>query len=296
MNLDKLILKQSSKKKAQIKLLKSYLANPGRFCSLVLGDRGTGKKFWINQLKDKDKKLTIVNAKTSESSYDYWETQFETAHQGYLLLEDIELLDKKSQAILFDGLGTQDGKFGFTEKKYEFQLICTSTKGITSLRDTEKYLTHRFFDRIAQFIACFPNFSESSNRIIDDFKSTWEKFQFKTEYPKLIEPWLGETAHKLYGNFRDLDKLCIIWNNYQLMGKAEKDILILVKDDFKNYYRFPEVTTESIYELHFSRDKTYKNMLDDFKSQLKYWAKSEFGSLRKASDSLGISHRTMEGW
>ena len=296
MNLEKLLSNQPKKRKEQIELLKWYLLNPGGFCLLVLGDRGTGKKFWINQLKDDDKVLTIVNAKISESSYDYWETQFKKAHQGYLLLEDIELLDKQSQAILFDGLGTEDGTFGFSEKKYEFQLISTSTKSIKSLRDTEKYLTHRFFDRIGQLIVSFPNFSESSNRILNDFKSTWKKFKFETEYPKLIEPWLGETAHKLYGNFRDLDKLCIIWNNYQLMGKSEEEIFKLVKEDFNKFYRFPETATEHIYKSPFSRDKTYQDMLDHFKLKLKDWAKSEFGSLRKASESLGISHRTMERW
>jgi len=289
---------QPKKRKDKIDLLTSYLDNPGRFSILILGNRGTGKKFWIKEKYKEleDFNIIQINAALTESSNEFWTKQFALAHKGILIIEDTELLTKETQAVLFDGLGTHNGKYGFESKEFEVNIIFTSSKTISALRNTERYLSDKFFDRIAQLIVAFPNFQQCANKITQDFKNTWNKFKFKTTYPDLLIPWLNENAHKLHGNFRDLDKLCIIWNNFQLLGKTEEEILKEIKANFLSTHGFPEVKKESVHQLHFSRDITYQDLVDDFKRQLKVWVKAEFSSLRDAGESLGVSHRTIERW
>ena len=157
-------------------------------------------------------------------------------------------------------------------------------------------MNHKFFDRIAQLVVEFPGFSECANFIDKDLKVTWQKFEFKTAYPTLLENWLKTNAQRLHGNFRDLDKLCINWNNYQILGWSEEKIFKRIKEDFVKYYHYPVAKKETRFEVHYSRDKTYKETLDDFKSQYKTWAIDEFKSLRSAAKYLGVSKRTMERW
>lgn len=280
----------------QIKLLEAHLSNPGRFSILIIGDRGTGKKFWLAKIDAVKTKPIIVNASLTEASKSYWESQFKQADKGTFVVEDVEGLTKENQAILFEGLATVNGAFGFESKKYEVQIIFTSSKNISILRDSEKYLTHKFFDRIAQLVVRFPNFNECANTISDDLKHTWNKFEFNTAYPLLLENWLQKVAHTLHGNFRDLDKLCINWNNYQLMHKKEEAILKLIEKDFSEYYRFPESKKEDMPNVHFSREKKYRDALHDFQLEFKKWAKEEYGTLRKAANEMGVSARTMERW
>lgn len=285
---------QPKKRLEKIRLLESYLLNPGRFSILVLGNRGTGKKVWIRQ-KHKSNFYTINSALTKPSEQ-FWEEKFKQADQGILIIEDVELLTKETQEVLFDGLATTDGNFGYASKIYEVRIVFTSSKGVSVLRETEKYLSHKFFDRIAQLVVRFPNFNECANKIENDFKNTWKKFEFTTAFPDELIPWLNENAHTLHGNFRDLDKLCIIWNNYQLMGLSEEKILKKVKEDFDGFNKFPEMREESFFEINFSTETSYHDMLDNFRRQVKIWAKKEFPSLRKAGEALGVSHRTIERW
>jgi len=287
------ITSQPGKRKKQINMLKSYLKNPGRFSILVLGDRGTGKTFWVNHI---GKEVISFHASTAKSCKEFWEKQFELSHQKILLIEDIEQLNQLSQEVLFEGLSTQNGSFGYQDKNYEVTIVFTSSKKVSILRDSEKYLTNKFFDRIAQLVVEFPNFEQCGNSIIKDFKAIWGKFKFTTKYPNSIEPWLKNNAHNLHGNFRDLDKLCIVWNNYQLSDIDEDKILPIVKYDFQKFYRFPETKDENVYELVFSKEETYQDMLENFRREVKAWAKEEFPSLRAAAEVLKISHRTIERW
>ena len=214
---------QPKQRRAQIDYLEACMTNPGRFSVLVLGSRGTGKKHWIKE-KYREKSIIEIAAGTTEPSATFWTKQFEKANKGILIVEDVEELSKENQHILFKGLSTSNGSFGFEEpKEYEVRIVFTSVKDISILRDTEKYLSHRFFDRIAQLVVRFPGFTETSRTITQDLESTWNKFKFETAYPVLLSEWLKEIAHRLHGSFRDLDKLCINWNNYQLM-----DIKILI--------------------------------------------------------------------
>ncbi len=47
--------------------------------------------------------------------------------------------------------------------------VFVSSFDITLLRDTEQYLLHTFFDRIAQLVTKLPSFKDSDRNIYEDF-------------------------------------------------------------------------------------------------------------------------------
>lgn len=292
--------KQPKERIKSIERLESFLNNTGRFSILVLGHRGTGKKFWIYKKYMGKLVLHRVNAAVVETSKTYWESQFKKANHGILIVDDVDQLSKANQEILFDGLATTsgDGKYGYESKEYEIRVVFTSIKDIALLRDTEQYLSHKFFDRIAQLVVKFPSFKDSSSNIKKDLQATWDKFKFNTVYPILLEEWLEKQNYEkvLHGNFRDLDKLCINWNNYQLMEIEESKILDYIINDFNDYYHFPEPKYEGVFDFTFSKDISYHETLHAFKVKYKKWAKKEYGTLKAASEALNVSRRTMEGW
>lgn len=300
----KLLKDQPQKRKNVIERLYTYLSNPGRFSILILGDRGTGKTFWVEQFAEAEKlNLIIRRARLTEEKEEYWEQLLKDSNKGILLIKDIELLSAKSQELLFEAMSTKDGNFGLKVKKYEVRIVFTSSKSVSLLRDSNRYLSSYFFDRIAQLVVEFPNFANCSNKVVEDFKFTWEKFQFPSKYPEILEQWLKENAHTLNGNFRDLDKICINWDNLfrslkrsgSLIEEGLKNIKSQVIEDFKTYNHFPEVKESAVYEIYFE-DKKYEDLKDEFKFKLRTWAKEKYGSLRKAGEALGVSPRTMERW
>lgn len=296
---EKLLNAQPRKRKEKIKILASFLKNEGRFSTLVLGDRGTGKKYWTGQVSiSLEKKFHLVNAALTEATVSYWEEQFQKADNGVLVIKDVEKLGKDSQELLFEGLSTLQGEglFGFENKIYAIHPVFTSSKHISMLRDSDKYLNPKFFDRTAQLVVKFPNFKECGNGYKNDLQSCWEHFSFNTDYPKKLEDWLETKMESLHGSFRDLHKMCINWNNYQKAGWNENDILKQIENDFNDFYHIPEQNKDAIFEIHFSDGKTYQELQDEFKKQLKSWAKEAFSSNRKAAEMLQISHRTMERW
>jgi hypothetical protein len=300
-------LSETKERADAIKKLEGFLLNPGRFSVLVLGMRGTGKTHWIQQIQkhhSDNKHLTgliIVNAALAKNSnQDYWDDKFKKAHNKLLVIEDVEKLSKESQEILFDGLSTGEGaKYGFDEKKYEFRLVFTSTYDVKTLRDTEEYLSHKFFDRISQFVIKLPSYSDLKHTVWRDFESTWKKMKFKSknEMPgDQLRNWLETISQKLHGHFRDLDKIAINWHHYRTLDIKEDDILALVKDDFTELFHFPEHKSELSDSFNIDSRLNWEANLRDFRRLYKDWIKVKYGSLRKGEKEAGISYRTMERW
>ena len=291
------------KRKDEILKLKSYMLNPGYFSILLLGERGTGKSFWIDEIVKKNKNIGEVlniNAFLAEDKKEYWAEQLKKSDNGILVIDEVEKLTKINQELLFQAMQTTNGKYGFEKKEYRIRIIFTSIFDITTLKNSEKYLSHKFFDRIGQFILQLPSFQSVSSNIEADFAATWEKLTFTTKKKipknKIIE-WLNLNAdRKLKGNFRDLDKICINWHNYRLLGYKEDDIYELIINDFSKYLKYPEHKTETHDEFHFSNEMTHDEIMKGFKQQYKKWAKREYVNLKIAGKKLGISHRTMERW
>lgn len=310
-------------RKDTIEELLGFLKNPGFFSILLLGSRGTGKSYWLSEIikylsvestkteqKSDIEQVTInnkyniitVNALISKNTdKDYWEAVFKKADNGFLVIDDVEELSKETQAILFEYLSTTNGKYGLEEKKYSCRIIFTSSLDIKSLRDNQRYLLNKFYDRISQLVTRFPSFSEFNSNIWKDFKKTWDKMAFKeNKVPNTLKIWMEGNSHKFHGNFRDLDKLAINWNNCKLIGMNDEDTFEKVTNDFFKLFHFPEHKSENedAFPLNIDTDDNYTEIMKNFKAHLKAFAKRKYGKLSKAKDGkpLGVSYRTMEAW
>lgn len=295
-------------RKEILETLYGYLKNPGRFSILLLGSRGTGKLYWLNEIvkfnKEQDCLSEIISVNgwiAKDTDEKFWEQKFTEANNKLLVIDEVEELSKKTQAILFECLSTSNGKYGWEEKKHECRIVFTSTNEINTLRDSENVLLNKFFDRISQLVVAFPSFSEKNISIWDDFQATWNKMVFpKENLPKKeFEDWLKIHSHKFHGNFRDLDKLAINWRNYQLVGVKENEILGKVSKDFFSLYHFPEHKSENKNAFYVKENLDFYNEIQPmFLKFVKEFAKAKYGKLSKAPEGkpLGVPYRTMERW
>lgn len=295
-------------RKEILETLFGFLQNPGRFSILLLGARGTGKLYWLGEIvkhyNDKDCLSDIIAVNgliAKDTDENFWEQKFAEANNKLLIVDEVEELSKRTQAILFECLSTNNGKYGWKEKRHECRIVFTSTNEITTLRDSENVLLNKFFDRISQLVVAFPSFSEKNISIWDDFKATWSKMIFpKDKLPKKdLEDWLKTHSHKFHGNFRDLDKIAINWRNYQLAGVNEKEILGKVSKDFFSLYHFPEHKSENKNAFYIKENLDFYNEIQPmFLKFVKEFAKAKYGKLSKAPEGkpLGVPYRTMERW
>lgn len=301
-------LKSETKERTEaIRKLEGFLLNPGRFSVLVLGMRGTGKTHWLQAIQNSHisekhlNGLVVVNAALAKNSnQEFWNEKFQQADKKLLVVEDVEKLSNESQEILFDGLSTGEGaKYGFGEKNFEFRIAFTSTFDIKTLRDTEEYLSHKFFDRVSQFVVKLPSYTDATKSIWKDFQLTWKKMKFEkmNVMPNIeLRNWLESHSHELHGHFRDLDKIAINWHHYRIVGKRESDILGLVTEDFRELFHFPEHKSELSTSFHIDGSLDWEGNLRKFRKHFKEWVKVEFGSLRKGEMKVGVSYRTIERW
>ena len=305
-NIHNLLLKsQPPDRLKSIKFLVASLKNPGRFSILLLGEAGTGKSFWtqllhkVQQAKEgSTAKLIAVNSHLAEPSFEFWESKLKDAEKGILLVENIESIGE-NQHYLFEALSTENGKFGFTEKKYEVVPVFTSKVDVSSLRKSDKGLSSAFFDRISQLVVSFPPLYETPNSTQEDFINVWKGMEFKENNQVPGEDsfkWIRKNVKNLHGNFRDLQKIAIQWHHYRFMGMVEDKISELVFDSFSEKSSFPEENTKLEDGFFFQSGKTYDDLLRGFRKEVKKWAKNEHGDLKTAAQKLDISPRTFDRW
>jgi transcriptional regulator of aromatic amino acid metabolism len=300
-------IRMNKKRQVAESLLSAYLSNPGRFSMLILGKPGTGKSHWVRQIQsqicdqvDCTKSLHEVSLRTIEPNKEAWINIFEQAHGGILVLKELEHI-KPHDALLFEALSTADGSFGFSqEKRFKIRIVFTTSYGIDSLRKTEELISHRLFDRIAQLVVKFPSLREYNRGIWKDFQATWQKmaFQAQAELPGTpLKIWLEkEHADFLHGNFRDLDKIAILWHQFRLMEVEEAEILEKVKAQLFTYSAYPEQHTDLGDAFYFQAGKSKDELMGEFKASLKRWAINTYGTSRKAEEALGIGKRTWDRW
>lgn len=294
-------------RKEAIEKLSISLSNPGRFSILVIGDQGTGKTHSIHELQndlidhDSCQGVVTIFSGLAEETFDYWNDLFKRSEKKILLIEEVDKLSQRNQDILFDCISTTNGLFGFKEKSVRCRLVFTSTFGIDKLRDDRRFLTAKFFDRISQLVVEMPNLKKDQRNILNDFKTTWVKMKFKDfgEIPDMgsgLGDWLVKQVDKMYGNFRDLDKIVINWHNYRLMKKKDDAILIYIKEDFEKFLHNPKQVMFSDNIFIFNEDDNYETLRDNFKRKLKIWAESLYGDKYNAAKKLVVSVRTLERW
>ena len=292
-----------------IKKLKIMMDYPGRFPILVIGDAGTGKTHWIEKMSEEavefKGKIKFLSSSLCQDSLEFWTKEFSEADMHFLVIEEVEKLSNHSQELVFEAISTKDGLYGFEEKDKTIRLIFTTTFPIAKIRDDRRYLSAKFFDRISQFVVEFPNFERTQTSIQNDFNATWKKmfdkdelYKYKCPNSKELVTWLESEAYRMYGNFRDLDKIVINWNLLQLHGKDDVHILKQIKDEFKQLLHNPSQKIADDNTLVFDEDLSYYENLCNFRKKIKNWAVAiNSGNKDKAAtNTLKISKRTMERW
>jgi len=161
-------------------------------------------------------------------------------------------LNEQQQNILTNALSTTDGTIGLNDNRGFKRIIFTSSFDVMQLRENREHLIARFWDIISQLVIKVPSFKDYSSDIKNDFKAVWEYMNFK-EYPKPPEGrgflyWLSQNCKTFTGNFRDLDKIAILWNQYRIINYSdtkqkfksdvEARIFRKVREDFEAFTHF----------------------------------------------------------
>lgn len=292
--------------------LKYFIQNPGYFSVLILGESGTGKGFMLLEVL---KELEGFDETQLKSFYPFeiGQTEEEISkifESKYILIKNIEELSDSQQLILTKALSTSDGTIGIKPYKSLKRIIFTSSYDVNQLTEDQSRLVVRFWDRISQLVIKVPSFKDFSSEIIIDFKQVWEKMDFK-EYPKLPENgeftfWLKENCGNFSGNFRDLDKIAILWHQYRIIeyeglkqkfkSDVEARIFRKVRKDFEELVHFPtqKADTTNIFEI--VKGKTWEQIERDFHATFKKWAKRNYGSIKAATKELNMPLRKMDKW
>lgn len=291
--------------------LKYYFQNPGYFSILLLGDTGTGKEFILmNILKEKE-----ISSEKFTISYPFQigDTEEEISkifEKNYIIIKNAEELSVVQQNILFKALSTKDGKIGLNKNRSLKRIIFISSFNVQQLRESKKYWSDKFWDRVAQLVIRLPSFKDFSANIKSDFKSVWEKMEFK-EYKKLpvdveFYDWLKNNCGTFAGNFRDLDKIAILWHqnriieyeslNQKYKVDIETRIFRKVRKDFENFTHFPTQKTDTSNTFEFEKGKSWEHIERTFKSEFKAWAKKEYGTIKNATKNLNMPLRKMDKW
>ena len=304
--------------------LKVFLANPGKFCLMVLGSRGSGKHFAIENAFGEislnfSKELCLTDLKFIEPidipeevtklNELLKENEFKT-----IVIEDVEELNEVQQKLLFKALSTKDGTFGVGEK-FNVRIVFTSSKDIDSLRTDKDLLLGLFWDRISQLVVEFPSFKNEFEEITKYFYSTWEKMKFKDTVgyehfsgtPKNVklEKFLEDNAEKFDGGFRDLDKIACLYFNYRIfqygslkkiLDETEMKVVASVIDDFFTKTQMQGSSNNDLSVFRFEKGLTHEDLLGKYKIQLRKWAVKEWGSVGKAEDKLGFQPGSMKNF
>jgi len=304
--------------------LKVFLGNPGKFCLIILGGRGSGKHFAIEsafkEIKTEDndelclKKIEFIAAvkvPSTETELDEWfmKNTFKT-----LVIEDVEQLTSEQQDLLFTALSTTDGTFGINER-FKLRIAFTSSKNVDELREDENQLKGLFWDRISQLVVEFPTYQDESGYILEDFQATWVKMKFQEtkgfehfgKQPKnaALERFLEEYAEKFEGGFRDLDKLACMYFNYRILhyGKIkkiddtiEKRIVEDIKNDFIGKSQLHSSWGNDFSTFQIKPGFTMDDLIGQFKIQVRNWGKKTYDTYALAEKKLGLGQGTMKNW
>ncbi len=312
------------KRKEAYQKLKVFLKNPGRFCLIVVGSRGTGKHYNIEKAFDEIKGdnsnelclngLVFIDSIKIPINEDDLDNLFKENKYKTIVLEDVEELSIEQQTLLFNALSTSNGQFGI-KTKVEIRVVFTSSKDTESLRDDGKYLTGLFWDRISQLIVELPSYKLESETILNDFYSTWKKMQFEqiedfkslsgTPKNSSLEKFLEDNADKFDGGFRDLDKLVCMYFNYRIYHygdrkkideNIEKEVLKSIKNDFFSKSQLQSGSEDDLSVFHFEIGLNHQDLLAKYKIQLRRWAVRKWGTVKRAEEKLGFKPGSMKNY
>jgi transcriptional regulator of aromatic amino acid metabolism len=290
------------------KKLKAFIENPGFFPVLISGENGTGKEYIL-------KKVLAEKAFAVYQPFEIGNNETEMSRifeNEIILVKNIDELTPGQQDILWKALSTIDGRIGLGLNRGFKRIIFTTTYDLVTLRENSEFQP-RLWDRISQLVIRMPSFKESSN-VLKDFESVWTKMDFKTYNNKPndgeFKYWLKDKCGTFAGNFRDLDKIAILWHQYRIIeypvisekkgftpdSKVEAKIFTKVRNDFERYCHFPTQKADTSNIFEFEKGKTWSQINREFKSKFKNWAKAEYHTIKDATDALNMPLRKMDKW
>ena len=322
--------KSESRKLIALKM-KSYIKSG--FSVLLLGERGIGKTRLAEENKQKNSKFVSVNcASFTDNQIAQSElfghkkgaftgaTQdkkglFEEAKDGILFLDEIHQLDKLVQAKLMKAIQTnQNNEFTIrrlgdtSEIKVKATLIFASNNTIEELRQK---LLPDFYDRITQLVIEIPPLREAKKDLPNALRQTWKHMRFDEFYKyddtigadKKLLDWLYTLT--LWGNYRDLQKITIYYKTFLDFDAETKKLLKqksafeFAKNQFEKYISFN--VTNKFEQYFFDKEKTLKQIQNDFYKDLANWLIKTYGSAKKAvlyytKKGDKITERTIYNW
>lgn len=322
------VFKDTNSEKRKVANLKMKYFIKAGFSILILGERGTGKSRLAKEYKDIKQNFVNVNCASFDDdskaeielfgyakgafrgANDAKDGLFHKANNGVLFLDEIHQLSKRVQEKLMKALQTDEYNFfqirkvgSSKEDRIKCTVIFATNKSINELRGN--LLDEAFFDRIAQNVVDLPSLKETPEDRKQDWKRVWESMKFEEDIPleKDFIDWLSKL--ELAGNFRDLQKIAIYFNNYINFDINLKSLLR--KDNIQNELdyvirEFERLQSKKVELTYFSKEKSTKEMEAEFKKDLAIWANKEFGSMQKAADYFQeefdetLTSRTLYKW
>ncbi len=315
--------KSAARKIAEAKM-QTYI-NSG-FAILLLGERGIGKTHLAERYKSENQSFVSVNCASFTNNtiaesilFGYKKGAFtdakedrkgvfEQAHNGILFLDEIHHLSREVQAKLMKAIETDRNNF-FTikrlgdsvERKVKATLIFASNRSIEQLREV---LLPDFYDRITQLVIEIPPLREAKDDLPKAFEQIWEQMRFNEFYnfkstvkqDKELFKWIRTL--KLYGNYRDLQKIAIYYKTFLDFDKTTVKLLQVktpadfARQQFEKYISFVENKDEL-----FDFDIHPKELVKKYQKMLAEKLLAHFGSAKKIVEYYGkITDRTIYDW
>ena len=261
----------------------AHIVAPTNLNVLIIGESGVGKEPLAQEIYDvsmkSDKPCVLLdcgtlhylaqnhNAKQPMTLLDAVATQFRKAHEGTIILDNVQLLSPDMQSIILHVLANS---------KHDIRIIATASPDITDMVIEGSFLSALFY-KIKEFTITLPPLRECQEDImlLADFYLRNYNQEFRKKVKRFDASAQREMrAHSWSGNIRELKhvvRVAVLKSRGEIISSKELD--------------FDTPTTGAHVQ--------FKLKASDEKSKITAAIAHANGNLTKAADLLGISHRTL---
>lgn len=307
--------KTKSTARQEAEQLLTLFSNIPRATLLLLGERGTGKSTYVNSLiapKFEKEKYAEVACGTFSMElmrselFGYEKGAFTGADQqkkgilnkvgegGLLFLDEIQDLSKGLQRQLVQVLQSKKYYPIGAREPIAFSPKMIVVASNLSFEALQSVLDADFLDRIAQYVVQIPSLRDCKEDLENAYKTIWERVANFEEAPTLV--WNESISTYLkkqpfYGNYRDLEKFI----SYLLAFKIEQgnNTLVAIEKAVAYYEKWRGNTVKKEKYTYFKTEKTYKEIIRKFNSDLVEWATHQYGSIEEAAIILDRAVSTL---
>jgi transcriptional regulator with PAS, ATPase and Fis domain len=283
----------------------------GYFSILLLGERGTGKTIFTKDIPN----VTIISCEVENGLFeDFFKNMMDRkvdsenkTNLKIVVFDSFDKLSIENQKRLHNIISTGPKNTLINIKadktKYCPQLIFSTNFEYSQLFDESKFYLP-LIDRISQQLC---ELKPLRKYAFDEIKNAWETVnenmllsedddnynEILKTYDTLIVNFINKQL-SLFGNYRDLEKLCIyLWRFARLSERIIEETEIKKRlDEFQNLY---ERETKSEF---FKNDATADDMIKEYRKSMVEWAENKYNNLSRAEiiGKLKISEKTFYNW